>query len=211
MHKRPGDAFFPSEQAKDELREICPWWRGRTLFEKGTALLPPLMREIHDASIIRAEGNLTSGDGHIAANFPKILSGGLSEYRARVTEQRQKLDLADWQDLKKEQFYRAVDIAIAGLTAFIRRFEERARHMSGLEKDPARKAELERIAQNCGVIAEGPPEDFYQALQLVYFVQLVLQIESNGHSVSLGRMDQYLYPFYARDLEANRLDGGFRA
>lgn len=206
---RPGDAFFPSEEAKDELRQICPWWQGRTLFEKGTALLSPLMREIHDAAIIRAEGNLTSGDGHIAANFPKILSGGLSGYRARVTEQRQKLDLTGWDDLKKEQFYRAVDIAIAGLTAYIRRFEERARLMSRTEKDPVRKTELERIARNCGVIAEGPPEDFYQALQLVYFVQLVLQIESNGHSVSLGRLDQYLYPFYARDIKANRLDEDF--
>jgi formate C-acetyltransferase len=203
--KRPGDAFYPSEEAKAELREICPWWQGRTLFEKGTALLSPLMREIHDAAIIRAEGNLTSGDGHIAANFPQILSGGISGYRERVAEFRGKLDLSNWEDLKKEQFYRAVEIALLGLSAFMRRYEDLARLMGAEEKDPVRKAELERIATNCGVIAEGPPQDFSQALQLVYFVQLVLQIESNGHSVSLGRMDQYLSPFYARDIEAGRL------
>src|SRR5271157_589783 len=179
--KRPGDAFFPSEEARNELRRICPWWQGRTLFEKGTALLPPLMREIHDAAIIRAEGNLTSGDGHIAANFPQILSGGISGYRERVTEYRGKLDLSDWGDLKKEQFYRAVEIALEGLSAFIRRYADLARLMGAAEKDPVRKTELERIATNCGVIAEGPPQDFSQALQLVYFVQLVLQIESNGH------------------------------
>ena len=203
--QRPGDAFYPSEEAKAELREIYPWWQGRTLFEKGTALLPPLMREIHDAAIIRAEGNLTSGDGHIAANFPQVLSGGISGYRKRVAEHRGKLDLSGRDDLKKEQFYRAVEIALVSLSAFIRRYEDLARLMGAGEKDPVRKAELERIAANCGAIAEGVPQDFFQALQLVYFVQLVLQIESNGHSVSLGRMDQYLYPFYARDIEAGHL------
>ena len=71
LARRPGDAFYPTEEAKKELREICPWWEGRTLFERATALLSPLMREIDDAQIIRAEGNLTSGDGHIAANFPE--------------------------------------------------------------------------------------------------------------------------------------------
>ncbi|MGA2765017.1 MAG: glycyl radical protein [Spirochaetia bacterium] len=206
---RPGDAFYPTEEAKAALREICPWWQGKTLFEKGTALLPPLMREIHDAEIIRAEGNLTSGDGHIAANFPRILSEGLGGYRQRVARKREALDLSDWADLRKEQFYHAVDIALTGLSAFIRRFEERARLMGAQERDPARREELETISRNCAVIAERQPEDFHQALQLVYFVHLVLQIESNGHSVSLGRADQYLYPYYARDVEAGRLKEDF--
>ncbi len=206
---RPGDAFYPTEQAKAELRKICPWWQGRTLFEKGTALLPPLMKEIHDAEIIRAEGNLTSGDGHIAVNFQKILSKGLAGYRGLVAEKRARLDLSDWADLKRDQFYRAVEISLGGLTAFIRRFQELALLMSGTERDPARKAELDRIASNCGLIAEAPPEDFYQALQLTFFIQLVLQIESNGHSVSLGRADQYLHPFFARDIAAGRLSEDF--
>ncbi|HVP17400.1 MAG TPA: glycyl radical protein [Spirochaetia bacterium] len=207
--RRPGDAFFPTEEVKQELREICPWWQGRTLFERATALLPPLMREIHDAEIIRAEGNMTSGDGHIAVNFPRILSVGIAGYREAVARRRTELDLTDGADLRKEQFLRAVDIALDGLSAFIRRFEARARIMSAKEHDPGRKRELEAIARNCGIIAERPPEDFYQALQLVYFVQLALQIESNGHSVSLGRADQYLYPFYVRDTQAGRLSEEF--
>jgi pyruvate formate-lyase/glycerol dehydratase family glycyl radical enzyme len=207
--KRPGDAFYPTEEAKKELREICPWWQGRTLFEKATALLPPVMREIHDAQIIRAEGNMTSGDGHIAVNFPRILADGLSGYRAQVAAERARLDLSDWADLRKEQFYQAVDVSISGLSAFIRRFEEQARLMSGAEKDADRKKELATISGNCAAIAEGAPRDFYQALQLTWFIQLALQIESNGHSVSLGRADQYLYPFYSRDREAGRLTEDF--
>ncbi len=209
LAERPGDAFYPTQQVKEELREICPWWQGRTLLERGTALLPPLMREIHDAEIIRAEGNLTSGDGHIAVNFPKLLSLGITGYRDVVARRRSELDLSDWADLKKEQFLRGADIALAGLSAFVVRFQELARLMAAQEGDPGRKKELERIAGNCAVIAEGPPKDFSQALQLAYFVQLVLQIESNGHSVSLGRADQYLYPFYARDIEAGRLSRDF--
>jgi pyruvate formate-lyase/glycerol dehydratase family glycyl radical enzyme len=207
--RRPGDAFFPTEEAKRDLREICPWWRGRTLFERATALLPPLMREIHDAQIIRAEGNMTSGDGHIAVNFPRILAGGLSGYRALVAEERARLDLADWTDLRKEQFYRAVDISLSGLGAFITRFAEMARLMAARENDAARRRELETISGNCAAIAEGAPRDFYQALQLTWFIQLALQIESNGHSVSLGRLDQYLFPFYSRDVQAGRLTEAF--
>ena len=72
-----------------------------------------------------------------------------------------------------------------------------------------RKKELLLIADNCEIIAEKPPENFYQALQLVYFVQLVLQIESNGHSVSLGRMDQYLFPFYQNDRITGNISENF--
>ena len=81
--------------------------------------------------------------------------------------------------------------------------------MSGTEADPQRKAELETISRNCAVIAEGAPGLIYQALQLTWFIQLALQIESNGHSVSLGRVDQYLYPFYEEDIRAGRLTEDF--
>lgn len=60
------------------------------------------------------------------------------------------------------------------------------------------------MAENCDLIAHQPPQTFWQALQLCYFIQLILQIESNGHSVSFGRMDQYLYPYYRRDVELNQ-------
>jgi formate C-acetyltransferase len=69
----------------------------------------------------------------------------------------------------------------------------------------SRRDELLAMAENCDVIAHEPPKTFWQALQLCYFIQLILQIESNGHSVSFGRMDQYLYPYYRRDVELNQI------
>jgi formate C-acetyltransferase len=81
--------------------------------------------------------------------------------------------------------------------------------MSQCETDETRKGELARISNICGRISENPPSDFYEALQLTWFVQLILQIESNGHSVSLGRMDQYLYKFYKNDLVSGKIDDEF--
>jgi pyruvate formate-lyase/glycerol dehydratase family glycyl radical enzyme len=205
LDKRPGDAFYLTEADKVELREIGAWWQGKTLIERGLELMPPLMREIHEAGIIRAEGNLTSGDGHLAVNFPKILSVGLGGYLAQVRAARSRLDLTDWQGLRREQFYIAVEIALEAVGTFIGRFRDLALEMSSSERDAERRVELRRIADVCGAIVSQPPRSFHEALQLAFFVQLVLQIESNGHSVSLGRLDQYLYPFYRRDRDAGRI------
>ena len=207
--KRPGDAFYLSDETKEELKEICAYWHGKTTLEKGRELMTDTLREIHAAGIIRAEGNLTSGDGHIAVNFEKILKLGIQGYLDKVEFKRKQLDLTDWTDLKKAQFYQAVEISLRALRDFINRYAVLAHSMSEKESDPSRQAELLQIAKNCQQIAQYPPQDFYQALQLTYFIQLVLQIESNGHSVSLGRMDQYLYPFYKQDKQEEKITDDF--
>ena len=207
--KRPGDAFYLTDEDKEELKVICAYWKGKTTLEKGRELMSETFREIHSTGIIRAEGNLTSGDGHIAVNFDKIIKLGIQGYLDKVEFKRKQLDLTDWEDLKKEQFYKSVEIGLNALRDFIRRYEALALSMSEQEHDPVRKAELVRISENCKQIALYPPKNFYQALQLTYFIQLVLQIESNGHSVSLGRMDQYLYSSYKQDKEAGNISDEF--
>ncbi len=198
--KRPGDSFYLTEGHKEELKEICEWWEGKTLLEKGYEKMSGTNRQIHDSGIIRAEGNLTSGDGHIAVNMQKILDRGLDGYLREVMDHGPAGKAGQMETTKKqEQFYRALEIGIRSFQYFIHRYEQLGFKMMSGEEDPVRRAELKKIANNCRVIAHRSPEDFYQALQLVYFVQLILQIESNGHSVSLGRMDQYLYPYYQQD------------
>lgn len=207
--KRPGDAFFLTDQHKKDLKEICSWWEGKTLIEKGYALMSDSVKEIHEAGIIRAEGNLTSGDAHIAINFDKILHVGLDGYLKEIKEQRQLLTLSDHKNLKKEQFYKSLELGLYALKSFIQRFAKLAVDKSKSTSDPERKNELLIIASNCDHISQYAPTGFYQALQLVYFVQLVLQIESNGHSVSLGRMDQYLYRFYREDMVLGKISSEF--
>ncbi len=212
FERRPGDAFYPSNESKRALREILPYWKGKTLIERGTALMTPLMREIHDSGIIRAEGNLTSGDGHIAVNFEKLLRLGIGGLLEEVRGLRSAGGVTSQEGLRAEQFFRAVTITLEAVSEFIRRYEvlaetEATKLTNGAPRSRAvaRKQELDLIASNCAHIATHPPESFYEGLQLVYFIQLILQIESNGHSVSLGRMDQYLLPFYEADLASGRI------
>ena len=197
FNKRPGDAFFLSDENKQELKELCSWWEGRTLLEKGYEGMSERFKDIHSSGIIRAEGNLTSGDAHIAVNFEKILKIGLNAYLREVEE---KLSQTDPADRERVDFYTSLKIGLNAFKAFIQRFEKLALDMAKTSSDPIRVDELKAIARNCQQISQYPPTGFYEALQLTYFVQLVLQIESNGHSVSLGRLDQYLYSFYREDL-----------
>jgi len=207
--KRPGDAFLVTEDQKRELKELCKWWEGKTLIEKGYSIMSPLNREIHDSGIIRAEGNLTSGDAHIAVNFEKILRIGLSGYLNEIELAWQSLSNSDKDLAKKQDFYKSLKTGVESFQAFIGRYEKLAKELSLQEPDGLRKSELERISENCRNISQNKPSGFYEALQLTWFVQLVLQIESNGHSVSLGRMDQYLWKFYRDDLAKGRISEDF--
>lgn len=103
--KRPSDAFYLTDEVKEDIKELCPFWDGRTTLDKGYALMPELYHQIHEAGIIRAEGNLTSGDAHIAVNNEKILSIGIKGYLEEVTNQRKALDLTDYSNLKKKNSF----------------------------------------------------------------------------------------------------------
>ena len=205
LDKRPGDAFFITEGHKNELREIAAWWKGKVLWDKGRALMSQELRDLQDSAIIKATGNLTSGDAHIAVDFYKILEIGLDGYLKEIKFYHQKVDRTQIEGVRKDHFYHALDLSVKAFQVFILRFSALALSMSLLEDNEQRESELKLISENCKYIAKYPPNDFYQALQLTYFVQLVLQIESNGHSVSLGRMDQYLFPFYHRDKVSGKI------
>ncbi|ELY3543782.1 formate C-acetyltransferase/glycerol dehydratase family glycyl radical enzyme [Cronobacter turicensis] len=198
---RPGAGFSVSPEDKAVMHEICPWWCGQTVQDRCYGMFTDEQKELLASGIIKAEGNMTSGDAHLAVNFPLLLENGLDGLRARVAERRARLLLTDQDDLHKEQFLKAIDITFRALSEHIQRFAALAARMAQEERRPARRDELLAISANCEHIAHQPPASFWQALQLCYFVQLVLQIESNGHSVSFGRLDQYLYPWYRRDVE----------
>ncbi|NHV08483.1 formate C-acetyltransferase/glycerol dehydratase family glycyl radical enzyme [Cronobacter turicensis] len=198
---RPGAGFSVSPQDKAVMHEICPWWRGQTVQDRCYGMFTDEQKELLASGIIKAEGNMTSGDAHLAVNFPLLLENGLDGLRAKVAERRARLLLTDQGDLHKEQFLKAIDITFRALSKHIQRYAALAARMAQEERRPARRDELLAISANCEHIAHQPPASFWQALQLCYFVQLVLQIESNGHSVSFGRLDQYLYPWYRRDVE----------
>ncbi|QNQ19711.1 formate C-acetyltransferase/glycerol dehydratase family glycyl radical enzyme [Kosakonia sp. SMBL-WEM22] len=198
---RPGAGFALSEGNKRVLHQVCPWWRGQTVQDRCYGMFTDEQKALLASGIIKAEGNMTSGDAHLAVNFPLLLAKGLDGLREQVRERRSRIDLTQLADLHGEQFLKAIDIVLEAVSLHIVRFADLARSMAADESRESRRDELLAIAENCQLIAHQPPRTFWQALQLCYFIQLLLQIESNGHSVSFGRMDQYLYPFWRRDVE----------
>jgi formate C-acetyltransferase len=179
---------------------ISAWWRGQTVQDRCYGMFTDEQKALLETGIIKAEGNMTSGDAHLAVNFPLLLEKGLDGMRAKVAERRSRINLTVLEDLHGEQFLKAIDIVLEAVSLHIKRFAALARKWP--RRNPrSRRDELLAMAENCDMIAHEPPKTFWQALQLCYFIQLILQIESNGHSVSFGRMDQYLYPYYRRDVE----------
>ena len=96
-------------------------------------------------------------------------------------------------------------IACRAAIRFAARYAEEAERQAVKESDPVRRAELENIAAVCRWVPAKPPRTFHEALQSAWFTQLIVQIESNGHSFSMGRLDQYTYPLYRADIDAGRL------
>lgn len=202
---RPGDRFTITEAAKEQLRDIAPYWANNTLKDRGLALMPPSSRIFYDLGLIHPEGNITSGDAHIAVSYERVLAEGLAGYRARTQQQLDALDLTQPGALAKLSFYRAILITLDAVVAFAHRYADLADEMALTEVDPERRAELARMAATVRRVPEFPAQTFHEAVQSVWLIQLVLQIESNGHSLSYGRLDQFLNPFYEADLAAGRI------
>ncbi|MCZ4370214.1 formate C-acetyltransferase/glycerol dehydratase family glycyl radical enzyme [Vibrio diazotrophicus] len=206
---RPGAGFAVTEQDKEIIHSLTPYWRGKTVQDRCYGLFTDEQQDILATTIIKAEGNMTSGDAHLAVDNEKILKIGMNGLIAEVRELRSHNDISTFEGLRKEQFYKATEIVLLAIQEHLASYATLAAEMAQAESRPERKAELEAIAENCRHVAYYAPQNFWQALQLSYFVQLMLQIESNGHSVSFGRMDQFLNRFYVADLESGKLEKGF--
>ncbi|WP_462391889.1 glycyl radical protein [Clostridium cadaveris] len=198
--KRDGDVFYIKEETKEVLKEISPYWEHNTTKDRGLAAMPPSSKIFYDLGIIKAEGNITSGDAHLAVDYEKVMKCGLKDYEARTKEAMAKLDLTEMENLKKYYFYQSILIVIDSVRAFAKRYENLAIEMSKAADDN-RKKELLEIARILGKVPYEPSQTMHEAVQSMWLIHLVLQIESNGHSLSYGRMDQYLYPYYKSDLE----------
>lgn len=197
--QRDGDVFYIKEETKQQLRELAPYWEHNTTKDKGLAAMPASSRLFYDLGIIKAEGNITSGDAHLAVDYERIMRKGLKEYEMRTKEAMDKLDLTEMGELKRFYFYQAILIVIDAVRGFANRYVKLALSMAD-EASKERAQELREIARTLSKVPYEPADTMLEAVQSMWFIHLILQIESNGHSLSYGRMDQYLYPFYKRDL-----------
>ncbi|WP_321992573.1 glycyl radical protein [Marispirochaeta aestuarii] len=204
FEKRDSDIFTIDEDVKRRLRDILPWWEGRCVQDRVLQLLPQKI-ESANRDLVFILTSLSSGVGHIAVDYERCIRYGLR----RIIDDSSRLEAAlimDSQEaIERRNFFRAVRIVCEALIRFARRCSSYARKRAAEETDPERQKELSGIAEICSRIPEEPARTFHEALQSFWFVHLVLQIESNGHSISPGRFDQYMYPWYRRDLDAGLL------
>lgn len=139
---RPGAGFSVSEENKRVLHEVCPWWRGQTVQDRCYGMFTDEQKALLATGIIKAEGNMTSGDAHLAVNYPLLLEKGLDGMRAKVAERRSRINLTVLEDLHGEQFLKAIDIVLEAVSDHSKRLPRwRARWR---QQNPANHA-----ATNC--------------------------------------------------------------
>ena len=200
FEKRDGDVFYITEKTKEDLRSIAPFWENNNLRSKGGALLPDEVKVYMETGFFGMEGKLNSGDAHLAVDYQQVLKTGLKGYEERVRQLKDGLDLCVVENIDKYQFYKAVLIVIEAVKTYALRFSKLAKELA-MKADEKRKAELLEISRICAKVPYEPAQTFHEAVQSTWFIQLILQIESNGHSLSYGRFDQYIYPYYQHDID----------
>jgi len=207
FEERPGERFWVSEEDGKILRELADWWAGKTATDYKVNLYP---HEVSQANFdIQAVELLTFGEGggsgHFIEDFPKALKKGFYGIIEEAEEHLGCLKLWEPEDMEKWYFLRAVVIALKAAIKFGKRYAALARELARREANPKRRAELKQIAEHCERVPGNPPRTFWEAMQMVWTLHLAIQIESSGQSVSYGRFDQYMYPFYHKDIKEGRI------
>jgi pyruvate formate-lyase/glycerol dehydratase family glycyl radical enzyme len=199
---RPQDRFTIQPEHITELREtIFPYWRSQTLEDTVAARIPPHIQTVVKGKAVKLN-QTDHAQGHILPDVAGWLKNGIDGYRQQIEAARQT---PAHQSADQPAFYEAARITLDAAELYIKRYGDLARELIPQAESDQRRRELERIAAHCHWLARHPARDFYEALQAVWFLFVLLQIESNASSFSPGRFDQYMLPYLVADLAAGRL------
>jgi len=201
FEKRSGDYFKITEDTKRRLRKLEDYWIGKTHKEEVLKNLSPKILLAESMSVLHRGGISMSGDGHIIPNHELVMKigfGGIAETARKKLTQK---------DITKDQedYYKAVVIAMEGALRYCKRLSKCAQNNAELETDKKRKDELFKLSVMFGSFMESGARSFHEAVQTVYLVHLLMMIESNGHSFSFGRFDQFIFPYYKQDLHEGKI------
>lgn len=204
MSTRMADPFqIPKETAR-ELQEAFKYWKGKTTSALAESYMSQETKDCMANGVFTVGNYFYGGVGHVSVDYGKVLAIGFTGIIKQALDAMAKMDLSDPEYIKKKNFYEALVITYTAAIHFAHRYAAKAREMAATCADPARKAELLQIAANCDRVPERGATNFYEACQAFWFVQILLQIEANGHSISPGRFDQYMYPYLAADKSISR-------
>ena len=202
---READPFYISDQAKVELKEANAYWKGKTTSELATAYMAPEALKAMEHNIFTPGNYFYNGVGHITVQYDKVLAIGYEGIIAEAQAELDKCSFGDADYATRSRFLEAVIMSCHAVILYANRYAELAEQMAKQCSDPVRKAELLTIAANCSRVPAKGATSFHEACQSFWFVQQLLQMESSGHSISPGRFDQYMYPYYKADIDAGKI------
>lgn len=176
------------------LTQVIPYWLPRNMlvnaFKKNIARFARYVPEQLTATYYLI--NEAGGIGHFLPNYAKMIQIGIDGYLKMIKD-------------RDDDLSKAAQIACEGITDYARRLGDETIRQADLEKDPGRAEELRKIAGVCHKVPQKPAETFHEALQSLWLTHMAVCLEGLNSAVSFGRVDQYLYPYYKKDIEKGRI------
>nr|5FAV_A Chain A, Choline trimethylamine-lyase [Oleidesulfovibrio alaskensis G20]5FAV_B Chain B, Choline trimethylamine-lyase [Oleidesulfovibrio alaskensis G20] len=206
---RPQDPFYISEEDKKVLREeVFPFWQNKSVDEfcEGQYREADLWEMSGESFVSDCSYHAVNGGGDSNPGYDVILmKKGMLDIQREAREKLEQLDYANPEDIDKIYFYKSVIETAEGVMIYARRLSAYAAELAARETDPRRKAELQKISEVNARVPAHAPSNFWEAIQAVWTVESLLVVEENQTGMSIGRVDQYMYPFYRADIDSGRL------
>ena len=206
---RTADPFEIAEETKAELKEADKYWKGKTTSELATSYMAPEAIKAIEHNIFTPGNYFYNGVGHVTVKYWEVLETGFEGIMEKARKELDGCSVGDGNYARKSHFLEAVILSCKAVIDYAGRYAKLAQEMAAQTSDPIRKQELFVIAENCSRVPAKGAQNFYEACQSFWFVQQLLQMESSGHSISPGRFDQYMYPYYKKDMEAGTITREF--
>lgn len=206
---RTADPFEIAEETKAELKEADKYWKGKTTSELATSYMAPEAIKAIEHNIFTPGNYFYNGVGHVTVKYWEVLETGFEGIMEKAQKELDGCRVGDGNYARKSHFLEAVILSCKAVIDYAGRYAKLAQEMAAQTSDPVRKQELFVIAENCSRVPAKGAQNFYEACQSFWFVQQLLQMESSGHSISPGRFDQYMYPYYKKDMEAGTITREF--
>ena len=206
---RTADPFEIAEETKAELKEADKYWKGKTTSELATSYMASEAIKAIEHNIFTPGNYFYNGVGHVTVKYWEVLETGFEGIMEKAQKELDGCSIGDGNYARKSHFLEAVILSCKAVIDYAGRYAKLAQEMAAQTSDPVRKQELFVIAENCSRVPAKGAQNFYEACQSFWFVQQLLQMESSGHSISPGRFDQYMYPYYKKDMEAGTITREF--